>query len=80
MLPEPQISDMEMESIVKLGKASEAAREAVNAGGDEERPSDALLADYAVTPGMAMRTPRTPMVQDKILQVTWSSFPTRNDL
>jgi len=68
VLPEPQISDMEMESIVKLGKASEAAREAVNAGGDEERPSDALLADYAVTPGMAMRTPRTPMVQDKILQ------------
>ena len=69
VLPEPQISDMEMESIVKLGKASEAARESV-AGheGDEQRPSDTLLADYAVTPGMAMRTPRTPMAQDKILQ------------
>ena len=61
---------MEMESIVKLGKASEAARESVAGGGegDEQRPSDTLLADYAVTPGMAMRTPRTPVVQDKILQ------------
>ena len=71
VLPEPQISDMEMESIVKLGKASEAARESVAGGGDgeEQRPSDTLLADYAVTPGMAMRTPRTPMAaQDKILQ------------
>ena len=69
VLPEPQISDMEMESIVKLGKASEAARESVAGNeGDEQRPSDTLLADYAVTPGMAMRTPRTPMVQDKILQ------------
>ena len=70
VLPEPQISDMEMESIVKLGKASEAARESVAGGGegDEQRPSDTLLADYAVTPGMAMRTPRTPVVQDKILQ------------
>ena len=36
-------------------------------GGD--RPSDSLLADYAVTPGTAMRTPRTPMPQqDKVLQ------------
>ena len=71
VLPEPQISDMEMESIVKLGKASEAARESVAGGGEgeEQRPSDTLLADYAVTPGMAMRTPRTPMAaQDKILQ------------
>ena len=29
VLPEPQITDMEMEQIVKLGKASEAARENV---------------------------------------------------
>jgi len=30
---------------------------------------DTLLADYSVTPGTALRTPRTPMPQqDKILQ------------
>ena len=29
VLPEPQITDTEMEQIVKLGKASEAARESV---------------------------------------------------
>merc|ERR1712223_426395 len=69
VLPTPQIDDQEMEQIVKLGKASEAARELVV---DEEgtvRPSDTLLASYAVTPGTALRTPRTPMAaQDKILQ------------
>merc|ERR1712223_217167 len=69
VLPTPQIDDQEMEQIVKLGKASEAARESVV---DEEgtvRPSDTLLASYAVTPGTALRTPRTPMAaQDKILQ------------
>jgi pre-mRNA-splicing factor CDC5/CEF1 len=70
VLPEPQIDDQEMEQIVKLGKASEAAREAVTEeGGATNRPSDTLLADYAVTPGSALRTPRTPMAaQDKILQ------------
>jgi len=68
VLPEPQISDMEMEQIVKLGRASEAARDSV-VDQDSQRASDALLADYAVTPGSTMRTPRTPMpAQDKILQ------------
>ena len=46
-MPEPQITDMEMEQIVKLGKASEAARENVTqeAGeGGSTRASDALLA------------------------------------
>ena len=73
VLPEPQITDMEMEQIVKLGKASEAARENVTqeAGeGGSTRASDALLADYAVTPSNAsLRTPRTPMAQqDRVLQ------------
>lgn len=70
VLPEPQIADLEMEQIVKLGKASEAARESVTETvGDSQRASDALLADYAVTPGSNMRTPRTPMPQqDRVLQ------------
>ena len=79
-----------MEQIVKLGKASEAAREAVTDESGEARASgmikigqfenngsqstisfllDTLLANYSVTPGTALRTPRTPMAaQDKILQ------------
>jgi pre-mRNA-splicing factor CDC5/CEF1 len=70
VLPEPQITDTEMEQIVKLGKASEAARESVtDSEGGSQRASDTLLADYSVTPGTALRTPRTPMPQqDKILQ------------
>jgi len=68
VLPEPQISDMEMEQIVKLGRASEAARDSV-VDAESQRASDTLLADYAVTPGSTLRTPRTPMpMQDKILQ------------
>jgi len=68
VLPSPQISDMELEHIVKLGKASEAARDSV-VDGESMRASDTLLQDYSVTPGAALRTPRTPMAgQDKILQ------------
>merc|ERR1719357_2400866 len=68
VLPSPQISDAEMEQIVKLGRASEAARDSV-VDTESARASDTLLQDYAVTPGAAMRTPRTPMAaQDHILQ------------
>jgi len=73
VLPEPQISDGEIEQIIKLGKASEAAREAVAT--NDQRASDTLLADYsAMTPGAdsgsSLRTPlRTPgAMQDKVLQ------------
>jgi len=68
VLPAPQISDTELEQIVKLGKHSEAARDSV-VDGESTRASDTLLQDYTVTPGAQMRTPRTPMAaQDKILQ------------
>lgn len=67
VLPSPQISDVEMEQIVKLGRHSEAARDSV-VDDDSTRASDTLLADYSVTPGANLRTPRTPMMQDKILQ------------
>jgi len=65
VLPSPQITDQEMEAIVKLGRHSEQARESVvgAAEGESQRASDTLLADYAVTPGAALRTPRTPMAQ-----------------
>lgn len=53
--------------VVKLGKASEAARElAEEVGGSGA--SQALLAEYTVTPGPAFRTPRTPADADRVMQ------------
>merc|ERR1712223_989255 len=79
VLPEPQIDDQEMEQIVKLGKASEAARESVTEDGAEARASDTLLANYSVTPGTALRTPRTPMAsQDNIMQAAQNIMALNN--
>lgn len=69
VLPEPQISDLELEQVVKLGRASEAAKEAASESGT--RASQTLLSDYSLTNTSTpvMRTPRTPAPQtDKILQ------------
>ncbi|CAG7835852.1 unnamed protein product [Allacma fusca] len=69
VLPEPQISDQELEQVVKLGKASEAAKEAASESGSAA--SQTLLSDYSLTGSVstAMRTPRTPApTSDKILQ------------
>ncbi|GLG94841.1 Myb protein [Gryllus bimaculatus] len=67
VLPEPQISDQELQQVVKLGRASEAAREVATEGG--QQASDALIADYSLTPAGATRTPRTPApTTDRVLQ------------
>lgn len=59
----------ELQQVVKLGRASEAAREAVTEGG-LQGASDTLLTDYSVTPAIQGRTPRTPApTTDRILQV-----------
>lgn len=67
VLPKPQISDTELEEIVKMGQASETARLSVE---DSHMASNALLSEYSVTPAaaQALRTPRTPAEQDTILQ------------
>merc|ERR1712051_511242 len=79
VLPTPQIDDQEMEAIVKLGKASEAARESVVDEEGSGRPSDTLLASYAVTPSTALRTPRTPMAaQDNIMQAAQNIMAYQN--
>lgn len=66
VLPEPQISDQELQQVVKLGKASEVAKEVALESGIET--TDTLLADYSVTPQAGV-TPRTPAPQsDRILQ------------
>nr|CAG4649149.1 EOG090X02CC [Scapholeberis mucronata]SVE93491.1 EOG090X02CC [Scapholeberis mucronata] len=67
VLPEPQISDKDLEHVVKLGRASEAAQDAARETG--HRVSDTLLADYSLSQSAALRTPRTPApAMDKILQ------------
>ncbi|XP_016401300.1 cell division cycle 5-like protein [Sinocyclocheilus rhinocerous] len=64
-----QISDAELEEVVKLGQASEIARQTAEESGITNSASSALLSEYNVTNNsMALRTPRTPAAQDKILQ------------
>ncbi|XP_060820582.1 cell division cycle 5-like protein isoform X1 [Bombus pascuorum] len=65
VLPEPQISDQELQQVVKLGRASEVAREVATESGITL--SDSLLADYSL-PTNAAVTPRTPAAADRILQ------------
>ncbi|KAG6457490.1 cell division cycle 5-like protein [Manduca sexta] len=72
VLPEPQVTDQELQQVVKLGRASEAAREsaagaAAGAGAVAGGATDALLAEYAVAPAPATAL-RTPVQQqDRIL-------------
>ncbi|XP_051578785.1 cell division cycle 5-like protein [Myxocyprinus asiaticus] len=69
VLPAPQISDAELEEVVKLGQASEVARQTAEESGITNSASSALLSEYNVTNNaMALRTPKTPAAQDKILQ------------
>ncbi|XP_058255720.1 cell division cycle 5-like protein [Hemibagrus wyckioides] len=69
VLPAPQISDSELEEVVKLGQASEIARQTAEESGITNSASSALLSEYNVTNNsMALRTPQTPAAQDKILQ------------
>ncbi|KAJ6638555.1 Cell division cycle 5-like protein [Pseudolycoriella hygida] len=66
VLPEPQISDQELQQVVKLGRASEIAKEVASESGIET--TDALLADYSITPQIAA-TPRTPApFTDRVMQ------------
>ncbi|KAK1170344.1 cell division cycle 5-like protein [Acipenser oxyrinchus oxyrinchus] len=69
VLPAPQISDSELEEVVKLGQASELARQTAEESGITNSASSALLSEYNVTNNaMALRTPKTPAAQDRILQ------------
>ncbi|XP_050343894.1 cell division cycle 5-like protein [Nymphalis io] len=66
VLPEPQVSDQELQQVVKLGRASEAARESA---GEAGAATDALLAHYALAPApaTALRTPAAHSQRDRIL-------------
>lgn len=66
VLPDPQISDQDMQQVIKLGKASDTAREIVSESGIET--TDALLGDYTLNP-QTTATPRTPSVaSDRLMR------------
>ncbi|XP_057704716.1 cell division cycle 5-like protein [Corythoichthys intestinalis] len=70
VLPAPQISDVELEEVVKMGVASEVARQAAEESESANSASSALLSEYSITNTMntGLRTPRTPAAQDRIMQ------------
>ncbi|CAB3408393.1 unnamed protein product [Caenorhabditis bovis] len=64
VLPEPQISDRELEQIVKIGHASDSVRQYIDGNA-----TSGLLTDYtesARANAVAARTMRTPMPKDTI--------------
>lgn len=58
VLPEPAISDVEIDQVVKLGKHSELAKEVSEESGNQA--SETLLADYTITASVnQIRTPKS---------------------
>ena len=68
VLPAPQISDMELEEVVKLGLASEQARQQAEESGPTQTVTGQLLENYQMTPDISkLRTPMLPPSQDTVL-------------
>ena len=66
VLPAPQISDIELEQVVKLGQATEIAKQQVSENGTIA--TETLLGDYNLTPDLhKLRTPQLPLTQDSVL-------------
>ena len=56
---------------MKLGVASEVARQAAEESESGNSASSTLLSEYSLNNmSQGLRTPRTPTVQDRIMQVT----------
>ncbi|XP_026737347.1 cell division cycle 5-like protein [Trichoplusia ni] len=84
VLPEPQVTDQELQQVVKLGRASEAARSCAGGAG---APTDALLAQYALAPAApaALRTPqphhdRILMEAQNVMALTHVDTPLKGGL
>ena len=68
VLPAPQISDLELEEVVKLGLASEQARQQAEESAPTQSVTGQLLGNYQMTPDITrLRTPQIPSSQDTIL-------------
>lgn len=65
-LPSPQVSDGELESIVKIGQSGEASRDLLEYAGVDA--TQGLLESYSsVTTGTPMRTPRAPTSENPLM-------------
>jgi pre-mRNA-splicing factor CDC5/CEF1 len=63
-LPAPQVSDAELEDIVKMGMAGERA---VKAAGEDDTDAQRLVSSYSNTVGQTpIRTPQAPAQEDHI--------------
>lgn len=68
VLPEPQVTDLELEQVVKLGRASETAKDLTS--GEGGYASETLLADYSLNTDVVtnLRTPKSAVnSRDSIL-------------
>ncbi|VDD88616.1 unnamed protein product [Enterobius vermicularis] len=63
VLPAPQISEKEMEEIIKIGQATESVKEM-----SDENPTSMLLHDYQNVAANSVRTARTPMIHADVIQ------------
>jgi len=64
-LPTPQVSETEMEAIVKMGLSGESVRGLVDESGSDA--SRGLLSDYSrIGTSAPVRTPMTPAAQDRL--------------
>lgn len=65
VLPSPQVSETELEEIVKMGMAGERASKVV--GDEENEGTRGLVANYSsIIGGTPIRTPRAPPEEDRI--------------
>lgn len=64
VLPSPQVSETELEEIVKMGMAGERASKM--AGEEENDGTRGLISNYSIVGGTPIRTPRAPVEEDRI--------------
>lgn len=68
VLPQPQISDMELEEVVKLGLASEQARQQAEEATSTDTVTGRLLGNYQMTPDLGrLRTPMLPESENTVI-------------
>lgn len=63
VLPAPQISEREMEEIIKIGQATDSIKDL-----SDENPTSMLLHDYGDVKTNSIRTARTPLVHADVIQ------------
>ncbi|KAA8913278.1 pre-mRNA splicing factor component-domain-containing protein [Sphaerosporella brunnea] len=64
-LPAPQVSEAELEGIVKMGMVGEKANRMVDAG--ENESTKGLIGNYnSINTGQPIRTPRAPPTEDRV--------------